>query len=78
MKTIAIMACCDTKYHEVRYVREKISAAGCRPMVLDISTRGIVPVEVEISREKILASGGFTWEDILAMSKDKSISTMSR
>lgn len=78
MKTIAIMACCDTKYHEVRYVCGKVSAAGCVPMVLDISTGGVVPIEAEISREEILAAGGYNWEEIRCAPKDQAISKMSK
>ena len=78
MKTIAIIACCDTKYHEVRYVREKISSMGCAPLILDISTGGTVPVDVGISREEIVAAGGYSWEEIRAAPKDEAILKMSK
>ncbi|MFP3040635.1 Tm-1-like ATP-binding domain-containing protein [Treponema primitia] len=78
MKTIAIMACCDTKYHEVRYVREKISAIGCVPLVLDISTGGDVPIKADIPREQIVTTGGYTWEAIRSAPKDEALSKMSQ
>ena len=78
MKTIAVMACCDTKYHEVRYARERITAAGCMPLILDISTGGTVPLTAEISREKIVAAGGYSWEEIRAAPKDEALAKMSQ
>ena len=78
MKNIAIMACCDTKYHEVNYVREKIKASGCEPLVMDISTGGTVPIQAEISREKMAARGGYSWEEICGAAKDEALSKMSK
>jgi uncharacterized protein (UPF0261 family) len=77
MKTIAIMACCDTKFHEVTYVREQIAALGCKPLVLDISTRGSVPIKTDVPREKIIADAGYAWEDIDAAPKDEALAKMS-
>jgi uncharacterized protein (UPF0261 family) len=77
MKTIAIMTCCDTKYHEVRYVREQIDAAGCDSLVLDISTSGSVFIATDITREHIVSFGGYTWREICAAPKDEALLKMS-
>lgn len=77
MAVIAVIACCDTKYHEIGFVREKIRAAGMEPMVLDISTGERVPIQGDISREQILAVGGYTWEQVSKMDKSGAISVMT-
>lgn len=77
MAVIAVIACCDTKYHEIVFVREKIRAAGMEPMVLDISTGERVPIQGDISREQILAVGGYTWEQVSKMDKSGAISAMT-
>lgn len=77
MATIAVIACCDTKYHEIAFVREKILASGNDPMVLDISTGSRVPMRADISREEVLSAGGYTWEQVHGMDKSGAISAMT-
>lgn len=77
MATIAIIACCDTKYHEILFVREKIKASGNRPFVLDISTGPNIPIKADVSREEILAAGGYTWEQVSRFDKSGAISAMT-
>ncbi len=45
MAVIAVIACCDTKYHEISFVREKIKRSGNVPLILDISTGPNIPME---------------------------------
>lgn len=77
MATIAVIACCDTKYHEIAFVQDKILASGNMPIVLDISTGPNVPIKADMSREEILAIGGYTWEQVRAMDKSGAISAMT-
>ena len=77
MAVIAVIACCDTKYHEIIFVRNRIEASGNKALVLDISTGPSVPLEADVSREEILAQGGYTWEQVAAFDKSGAISAMT-
>jgi uncharacterized protein (UPF0261 family) len=77
VKSIAIIACCDTKFNEVSYVREKIADLGYTPMVLDISTRGTVPIKTDYPREEIVKSGSYAWDEIKNAPKDEALAKMS-
>lgn len=77
MATIAIIACCDTKYHEITFVKEKILAAGHQPLVLDISTGPNVTLRADVTREEVLRTGGYTWEDVHKLAKSDAISAMT-
>lgn len=78
MGTIAVVACCDTKYHEIKFVRGQIAALGHTPLVVDISIGPNLPMEGDVTREDILRSGGYSPEDVvLRMSKSEAIAAMS-
>lgn len=77
MATIAIIACCDTKYHEITFVKEKILAAGHQPLVLDISTGPNVTLRADVTREEVLRKGGYTWEEVHKLTKSDAISAMT-
>lgn len=77
MATIAIIACCDTKYHEITFVKEKILAAGHQPLVLDISTGPNVTLRADVTREEVLRIGGYTWEEVHKLAKSDAISAMT-
>lgn len=77
MATIAIIACCDTKYHEITFVKEKILAAGHQPLVLDISTGPNVTLRADVTREEVLRKGGYTWEEVHKLAKSDAISAMT-
>ncbi len=77
MSVIAIIACCDTKYHEITFVKEKIVNSGNTPLVLDISTGPNIPIKADITREEVLSAGGYTWEEVHAMDKSGAISAMT-
>lgn len=77
MATIAIIACCDTKYHEITFVKEKILAAGHQPLVLDISTGPNVALRADVTREEVLRTGGYTWEEVHKLAKSDAISAMT-
>ena len=63
MKTVAVIASCDTKLKEVRYMQEILFAQGVKPLVVDMS---IGPNETEgadISREEVHALIDEIYED---------------
>ncbi len=76
-KTIAVVACCDTKYHEIAFVRGKILAGGHIPLILDISTGPVVPMKADLSREEILMQGGYRWEEVHHLNKSDAIAAMT-
>ncbi len=76
-KIIAVIACCDTKYHEIAFVRGKILAAGHTPLILDISTGPVVPIKADLSREEILTQGGYCWENVRQLNKSDAIAAMT-
>ncbi len=77
MAVIGVVACCDTKYHEIVFVRERIKASGNQPLVLDISTGPYIPIQADVSREEILELGGYTWEQVHSFEKSGAISAMT-
>lgn len=77
MAVIAVVACCDTKYHEILFVKQKIEASGHQALVLDISTGPHIPIPADITREEVLANGGYTWEQVHSLDKSNAISAMT-
>ena len=78
MAVIAVIACCDTKYHEITFVQKRIAQTGHTPLVLDISTGPHIPIRADVSREEVLAAGGYTWEQVHAMDKSGAIAAMTQ
>jgi len=77
MKTIAVLACADTKYHEIEFVRQRILASGNRALIVDISTGPHIPISTDVSRDTVLANGGYTLEQIRHLKKSEAISAMA-
>lgn len=77
MGIIAVIACCDTKYHEIKFVKEKIEAGNHKALVLDISTGPCIPMKADMTREEILRIGGYTWEQVHGLDKSDAISAMT-
>ncbi len=71
MGTIAVVACCDTKYHEITFVKNAIAKAGHTVLVVDISTGPTVPFEGDIPRKETLKEGGYDF-DVMRETFDKS------
>ena len=67
MSIIAIVATCDTKYHEVCFVRDLIRRAGHTPLVVDTSTGDQLKMTGDITREEVLRYGGFRPEEIIGI-----------
>lgn len=79
MKNIAIVACCDTKYHEVTYVKNLVKEFGHNPIIVDISLGRSVPMETEVSRDVVLKEGGYDVEEVIGkFSKSDAIAAMSK
>ena len=77
MAVIAVVACCDTKYHEMLFVKDKVRESGHEAMVIDISTGVNIPIKADMTREEVLAIGGYTWEQVHSFEKSGAISAMT-
>lgn len=77
MKTIALIASCDTKMQEVTYMKEKLKEQGARALVADMS---IGPRDVrgaDISREEVLSDSGYDWNAICSRPKGELMGLMA-
>lgn len=77
MANIAVVACCDTKYHEIQFVYNKILESSNHPIVIDISTGPNVIFKADITREQVLKGNNLFWEDIHKMEKSDAINAMA-
>jgi len=75
--TIAIVASCDTKYHEVRFVEAAVRKAGHIPLIIDISVGRDSSIKSDISKQYILEQGGYNWTEVRDFTKSKAIDAMS-
>ncbi len=57
-KTICVLATMDTKGAEAGFLAERITAAGCTPLLLDLGVVGEPGVEPDISRAEVASAGG--------------------
>ena len=68
-KQIAILASCDTKFSEVKFLKDFIDNAGYQPVVIDISIgSGEIP-RCDVSRDEFFNILGFTWDEVKQYSK---------
>lgn len=77
MAVIAIIASCDTKYHEIAFVKKQIFACGHTPLVVDISTGHEISMHGDIRCDEILKTGGYSWEQMRKLDKSSAISVMA-
>ena len=69
MKTIAIIASCDTKLKELSYMKTFIENAGQKVLVIDVSIGLEQPTGYDIPREKLIEAAGYKWDDVKTRSK---------
>lgn len=78
VKSIAVLACCDTKYPEITFLCEMIRKAGFNAFVIDVSTSPGFLSPVEISRERVAAEIGIVWSDLEGLLKHELLDIVSR
>lgn len=76
MKTIAIIASCDTKFREAGYMRDQIRAQGIGTMIIDVATGPNPSYNADISREEVIRMIGTTWEEMEPKTKGEKIEAM--
>ncbi len=57
-KTVLIISTLDTKGQETLYLKDKLSAIGLAPILMDISGRGSDIAEIDIPAARVAESGG--------------------
>ncbi len=78
MGVIAVVACCDTKYHEINFVKERITKAGHTPLVVDMSIGPNLPMQGDVTREEILKEGGYSCKQVICdFSKSEAVDAMA-
>jgi uncharacterized protein (UPF0261 family) len=74
-KSILIVASLDTKWQEVKFLRELIEQKGQRTTLLDLSMRSQSPISADIPCEAVAKAGGASIEEIRTSDKPREAST---
>lgn len=64
MKTIAVIASCDTKYKEAAYLRQCLAQAGVQTLVVDMAIGPGKSFGADVPREQVVLSIGLNWDKI--------------
>jgi uncharacterized protein (UPF0261 family) len=75
-KTIAIIACADTKRAEMEFLRALIAREGVGVLTVDLSTHGGYSYEANVSPREIAMAGGSTIEHVRLSGRAEAISVM--
>ncbi len=78
MKTIAVLACCDTKFAEIDFLRKKIIGAGCNAFIIDASTSPDFVSPAEITREQLAREIGVDWNELKGALKHELLEVVRR
>lgn len=70
MKTVVIVGTMDTKGEQINFVRQEIENSGHRTIIIDTSTRGSSPFEVDVTCDEVANAAGVTMQEIRSM-KDR-------
>ena len=68
-ESILIVSSLDTKWREVKYLKELIEKKGQRTALLDLSMRGTSSLPAEISSQAVARAGGSTIEEVRTSSR---------
>jgi len=63
-KTVLIISTLDTKGQETLYLKDKLSAIGLNPLLMDISGRGSDIAGIDIPADRVAEAGGGSFEEI--------------
>lgn len=78
MKTIAIIACYDTKHQEIDFMYNRIKELGYQPCFIDVSTSARFQSNADITREEVAKYAGVEWSSIEGGLKHKLLEVMCR
>lgn len=54
---VALLATLDTKHDEARYLADELERHGARPILVDVSLRGVSPASAEVARADLASLG---------------------
>ena len=63
-KSVLVISTLDTKGQETLYLKDKLSAIGLAPVVMDISGRGSDIAGIDIHASRVAAAGGWEFEEM--------------
>ncbi len=63
-KSILVISTLDTKGQETLYLKDKLSAIGLAPILMDISGRGSDIAEIDIPAARVAEAGGGSFDEI--------------
>ena len=63
-KSVLVISTLDTKGQETLYLKEKLTAIGLTPILMDISGRGSDIVGIDIPASRVVAAGGWEFEEM--------------
>ena len=69
-KSVLVISTLDTKGQETLYLKDKLSAIGLDPVLMDISGRGSDIAAIDIPADRVAEAGGGNFEEIQA-SRDR-------
>ncbi len=69
-KSVLVISTLDTKGQETLYLKDKLSAIGLNPVLMDISGRGSDLAAIDIPAERVAEAGGGNFDEIQA-SRDR-------
>lgn len=78
MKTIAIIACYDTKHQEIDFIRKRIVECGCCSYFIDVSTSPGFRSTADMTREQVAEAAGVTWSAIEGGFKHELLDVMAK
>jgi len=63
-KSVLVISTLDTKGQETLYLKDKLSAIGLNPLLMDISGRGSDIAGIDIPADRVAEAGGGSFEEI--------------
>lgn len=76
MKTVGIIASCDTKYHEVQFMRRRLEELGLNVCVIDMAVGLGESKGADITREEVFANLGYDWTELREKTKGELVALM--
>lgn len=77
-KTILFISSMDTKQEEISLAADIARKYGCNTLILDTSTKTVIPGAGDISPIEVLEYNNITWDEFETMNKGLRIETMAK
>src|SRR5581483_1375509 len=77
LKTVVVIGTMDTKGAELTYLAQRVEAAGCRAVLLDVGTRSKSEFPADIAMEQVAAASGLSAEQLRQLPRGKAVEQIS-